>query len=66
MRRMSLDMQGFVATVLFISAVLILGIGWTWYRAGVQQAVYEREGVHLTQWEVFVGAKPAERTINLK
>jgi hypothetical protein len=35
----------------------------SWYRAGVQQEVWHRQGVRMTQWEVFWGAKPVERYI---
>ncbi len=37
-----------------------------WYRAGVQSEVYRRAGVEVTQWECFIGMKPAERAVILK
>lgn len=43
---------GVIAAVLF---------GWGWYKAGVQQGVYQRQGVQMSRWEVFLGAKPVER-----
>jgi hypothetical protein len=49
--------------------ILVLGIIWfgiSWYQAGVQAKVYHRQGVEMSQWEIFTGAKPAERTINVK
>lgn len=49
--------------VVFLLCVLLAGafVAWVWYRAGVQVAVYERGGVHMTRWEVFMGATPAVR-----
>lgn len=32
-----------------------------WYRASVQAEVYRRQGVNMSTWEVFMGAKPVER-----
>lgn len=55
----SLVVAGFVL-------IVILGIWGHWYRAGLQAEVYRREGIEMTQWEVFMGSKPAERSINLK
>lgn len=53
----------------FILVILLL-IGGTfaaaWIGAGNQSRVWEREGIHITQWEAFMGAKPAERLINLR
>jgi hypothetical protein len=51
--------------LLITLAVGTVGLGWGWYKAGVQVEVYQREGIKMTQWEIFVGAKPAERTINI-
>lgn len=52
---------------LVLGALLIAGgVWWSWYRAGVQAEVYRREGVEMTQWEVYLGARPAERTVNVK
>jgi hypothetical protein len=36
-----------------------------WYRAGVQVEVWKREGIEMTQWEVFMGAKPLERNVRI-
>jgi len=41
-------------------------VAWEWYVSGVKAEVYRREGIDMTQWEVFVGVKPLERTINVK
>lgn len=42
---------------------LLVGIciGIAYYKAGVQKEVWDREGVHLSQWEVMMGAHPMER-----
>jgi hypothetical protein len=37
-----------------------------WYKAKVQADVYRRQGVEMTTWEVMLGAKPIERSINIK
>lgn len=49
-----------------ILALASVGIGFCWYQASVQAAVYRRQGVEMTTWECFIGAKPAERTVNLR
>ena len=48
--------------LLFIAGV----VAWGWYRAGVQQEVYRRQGVEMSQWEVYMGAKPIERRLITK
>ena len=52
--------------IIMILLVLSFGAVITWYKAGVQQAVYARQGIHMTRAELFWGAKPAERTITIK
>lgn len=52
--------------VLAVLAFAALMVAVEWYRAGLQAGVYQRQGVEMTTWEVFMGAKPAERTINIK
>ena len=47
-------------------ALVLVGLSWKWYQASVQRDVYERQGVSMTTWEVFIGVKPIERTINIK
>jgi hypothetical protein len=49
------------AAVLAIIAGIILAPMAAWYKAGVQVEVYRRQGVEMTTWEVFMGAKPVER-----
>ncbi len=41
-------------------------IGWKWYRAGVQQSIYVRQGIEMSQWEVFLGMEPAEKVIQVR
>ena len=56
-----------LAVVLVAIAAFVLAVPcWAWYSAGVQAKVYKRQGIELTQWEVFVGAKPAEQVIRVK
>ena len=55
-----------VGFAILLAAIVWVSIGGKWYRAGAQAEVYRREGIEMTQWEVFIGVKPAERTVNLK
>lgn len=50
----------------FALAMIFATAWFHWYRCGIQADVWQREGITVTQWEVFMGAKPMERTINLK
>jgi hypothetical protein len=53
-----------LAAVIFFVLLLFGGaIGFSWYKAGIQQQVWERQGVHMTRWEVFVGSKPIVRQL---
>ena len=38
----------------------------SWYRAGAQSRHYERQGIHLSQWDCFIGVKPAEKVIQIR
>lgn len=49
---------GVIALMAIIGAPM-----FAWYKAGLQQEVYRRQGVEMTQWEVFMGAKPVERYV---
>jgi hypothetical protein len=53
--------------LIFISAIgllfLFLGISMSWLQAAVQVDVYRRQGVEMTTFEVFMGAKPVERYV---
>jgi hypothetical protein len=63
------DAVGCVISLIAAAVVLLVVIGavwWGWYKASVQAEVYRREGIEMTTWEVWTGAKPAERTINIK
>jgi hypothetical protein len=52
-----------IAVVLLLTAIAAIGIGGKWYTASVQTEVYRRQGVEMTTWEVFMGAKPVERYV---
>jgi ABC-type transporter Mla maintaining outer membrane lipid asymmetry permease subunit MlaE len=52
--------------IVFLVVTIIGGVYFNWYKAGVQSRLYEREGISVTQWEIFIGSKPAERTVNVK
>lgn len=56
-----------------IMAYLFIGLivfgplaGWRWYKAGLQTAAYQRQGIVITRWEVFCGIEPAERVIQVR
>lgn len=51
-----------VAVALF-AAVVGLAVASQWYKAVVQRDVYRRQGVEMSAWEVFWGARPVERYI---
>ncbi len=60
------DKEGCLQAVLLGIVVVFIVAGvlcWHWYTAGVQAEVYRRQGVNMTQWEVFMGAKPVERYV---
>lgn len=47
--------------------VIFLLLSWLfWYRAGMQAKLYKRQGIEISQWEVFMGVEPAERVIQIK
>lgn len=54
--RMAIFLTALVVSI----AGVMLGITWTidYYQSGIKAAVWKRQGIHLTQWEVFMGAKP--------
>lgn len=58
------DRNFIIISGLILMLVLGASLGLAWYRAGVQRAVWKREGIHLTQFEIFTGAKPATRVIS--
>ncbi len=61
---------GFLA-VMLIAVTLALGVAFAicvpfqYMGAKSQAAVYERQGIHITPWELFWGAKPAISTVRL-
>lgn len=52
--------------VVLVAIMLIGGFIWSWMAAETQADVYRREGIQITTFEVWMGAKPAERIIHLK
>lgn len=55
-----------ILTFVAVGIMLAASAGGCIYKASVQAGLYQREGIDVTTWEVLVGAKPAERTINMK
>jgi len=60
------DTFGYCVVALFIVAILILAGWFKWYRAEVQADLWRREGIQISTWEVMMGAKPAQRLIEVK
>lgn len=49
-----------VLLVILSLALVAAGAVWhDWYTCGLQSQVYERQGIHVTQWELFCGSQPA-------
>ena len=59
--------EGCLVVIGLILLLLVVSVitGWKWYTAGVQVEVYRRSGIEMSQWEVFIGAKPPERTLHI-
>jgi len=58
-----------VLPTIIVLTILLFGGGTIyvgWLKAGYQADLYRREGIEITQSEVFWGAKPAEQNIRLK
>ena len=56
-----------VIGIILLMVLVVGGAGvGRWYAASVQSEVYRREGIEVSTFEIIMGAKPAERTINLK
>jgi hypothetical protein len=51
---------------LILVAACLIGCAWRYYTSSVQADVYRRQGVEMTTWEVFLGAKPVERPVTIK
>ena len=49
-----------------VALMFLCVAGTRWYTSWLQQQVYERQGVKMTHWECFMGAKPVERYIKEK
>lgn len=47
-----------IGLLLFILCIPF-GLWFQWYRAAQQVKVYEQQGIHMTQWQVFIGVHPA-------
>lgn len=45
----------------FVVVLVTVPVAASWYKAGVQQEVYRRQGVEMSRWELFMGAQPVER-----
>lgn len=45
--------------------IMLIGAVSSWYGASVQAAVYRRQGVEMSTWEVMCGAKPVERSFRV-
>jgi hypothetical protein len=57
---MNNDQRVGVMILCLILLFVLLAFGGAWYGASVQSLAYERQGVHLTAWEIMWGAKPVK------
>ncbi len=51
---------------LLVAVICVAGAAFGWYQAGLQSAAYARQGIEISQWELFMGVSPAERVIQIK
>ena len=65
---MSIDdeFKPFIALSLLFTLIIGGATAYEWYKAGQQAALYKRQGIQMTQWEVFIGLEPAERVIQVR
>lgn len=49
-----------------VVAVIALAAYWPWYKAGRQSEQYARQGITLSQWDCFIGVKPAEQVVQIR
>lgn len=66
MRESRDDWIPLITVCLMLLVVFALAAAYSWYGAGLQQKVYERQGIEMTRWECFIGAQPAEAVIQIK
>ncbi len=52
--------------LLFGLLAVVIFVGWKWVIAGHQADIYHRQGIEISQWEVFVGVRPNEVVIQTK
>lgn len=57
------ELTRIVGACVFVALTLCLVAVWHWYWSAVQREVYRRQGVYMTQWEVFIGAEPVQRYV---
>lgn len=63
------DKTDWCVELFFVGLLLVVVLslaGVKWYCSGVQAEVYERQGIRITQWEIFWGATPAEKVIQIR
>lgn len=61
-----MDKNFLISTAVVVITLLVLAsgaIGLGLWRASIQKDVYHRQGVEMTTFEVFMGAKPIERSL---
>lgn len=60
------DKSGGCISLIAVALCLLIGGGIEWYKAGMQQEAYRRQGIQISRWECFWGIKPAEMAVDLK
>ena len=51
--------------VLMVMVIIVIA-GWKWYVVSRQTEIYHRQGIQISQWDVFIGVKPNEAVIQVR
>lgn len=54
---------GCLGVFIVLLVVMVPCLAWNWYKAGVHQEVYRRQGCEMSRWEILMGAKPIDRQL---
>ncbi len=59
MKANTVIMLWIIAPILAVFVLIGGCIMWEWYVSGRQAAIWQEQGVGITQWDVFIGITPA-------
>lgn len=60
------DKKGCFMVTGIIVLIMWVALMFNYIRSSAQAALYRREGIEISTWEVMLGARPAERAITIK